>query len=189
MAKQKSMNKQLLDEVQPQVQGIMDQIQNLEKEAQNKRAGIERFKVEIEQREKQIKELRSEAEQALARGQDPMPTLDQVAGLESEIKVMEGLLDTSEDPDRQEQAQIEQLNKVLQRELARAVNSSQARSDMREGFEARIQDLKDYMEAWRQSEKELFGAYSLSVAGVGGNPFILKNKELSSFCYFTLARL
>lgn len=123
MAKQKSMNKVLLDEVQPQVQGIVDKIQALEKEAQNKRAGIEQFKAEIKQREMQVNSLRKEAEKALAHGQDPMHSLDQVASLESEVKVMQGLLETSSDPDRQEQAQIDNLNKDLQREILKTIST------------------------------------------------------------------
>jgi len=43
------------------------------------------------------------------------------------------------------------------------------------------------MEAWRESERELFGTYGLSV--VGRDSFSLQDKKLSRFCSFTLARL
>ncbi|MFP4429387.1 MAG: hypothetical protein ACLFPB_08725 [Desulfovermiculus sp.] len=187
MTKQKSMDKMLLEEVQPQVQHIVDQIQELEQEAENKRRGIQSFKREIEQREIQVRELRAEAEKALGRGEDPMPSLDQVASLESEVRVMQGLIENSGNPDSKEKLEIEQLKKNLQQELARTVNSSQALADVRAGFEDRLRDLQQYMEAWWQSEKELFNTYGLPV--IGRQSFFLKDKELSRFCTFTLARL
>lgn len=181
MAKNK-MNKTLLEEVQqnPQVQEILDQIQNLGKEAENKRRGIENFKREIEQRELQVDGLRQEAEQELARGQDPMPSLDQVAGLENEVRVMQGLLDNGADPAQQEEVQIEKLKKELQREIVRAVSSSQNLADMLEGLEVRIQDLKDYMDGWAQSEEEAFRSFGVSRAG--SSRFVIRDKKLSRFC-------
>ncbi|MDZ7759932.1 MAG: hypothetical protein U5L00_06715 [Desulfovermiculus sp.] len=188
MTKQKTMDRQLLEEVQPQIQEILDQIHALEQEAQNKRVGIQNFKREIEQRQIQVRELRTEAERALGRGEDPMPSLDQVASLENEIRVMQGLLENNGEADSKEKAQIEQLRKDLQQGMQKAVNQSETVAEMREGLEDRLRDLQQFMEAWRAAEKELFKSFGVPIAG-SRDQFSLKDKDLRKFCQFSLARL
>lgn len=187
MAKSKTLDQQLAEEVKPQVQDLFDQIQQLETEAENKQAGIERFKQEIENREQEVEQLREEAGQVLAQGGDPLPTLDKLNGAEAEIQGMKDLLQKTGDPAQVERNQVEQLKKELQRKMVNLVNQSEAVKSMQGELEYKIQDIKDFVESWSRAENELFSSFRVNRAG--NNNFKLSDKKLVRFSQQFLGNL
>ncbi|MCF8109219.1 MAG: hypothetical protein K9J81_09530 [Desulfohalobiaceae bacterium] len=150
---------------------------------------MEHFKEEIQVKEQQLQEQREQAEMALERGDSPTQHLNQVTSLEADIRTMQGMLPKHEGlkPDAKEQKEIEQLKVELARKLEVAVKGSQALADTQEGFQKKLQELKDLVDDWGLAERIVFKEYGCPKKGK--SDFKVGDKELLRFCNFFLGNL
>ncbi len=160
MAKSKGIQQRLLEEVQPQVAELQSQIQALRKEAEQKVAGVERFRAQIEEKEAEAQRLRDEAGRCLSTGDDPMPLLEQAVQIEGQAQAMQELLPQGEArPDAAERQEIERLKRRMNSEIRKALNNSSVIEEVEAEFNRQLQDLKQLFDSWCEAQDAVGKTY------------------------------
>jgi chromosome segregation ATPase len=167
MVKNKGLDERLLEEVQNgEVGELHAQIQALRGEAQKKQESIESFKAQIQEKEREARRLREEAERCLGRGEDPMPLLDQAVQIENQVKGMRELLPSGESrPDASELKEIEGLQKKLDGALIKAINGSDVAGEVAAEFEKKLRELQDLVERWDEAQQSTGRAFNSRARG------------------------
>jgi chromosome segregation ATPase len=130
-------------EVQGVAKPYLDQIEELEATARNKRQAVSQLSEESEAKEREIEALKAEAQATLGRCGDPRPLLSKVSSLRSEQEDLQILIANTGQVDQAEQEQIEELK----RNLFKVIHEKIGYSKIRE------QNSKALLDALRQAVK------------------------------------
>ena len=170
----------ILKAVQAEAEDLASQIRAKQEQVENRKAGYEKFKNDIREREQLIADVKDQAGQALAAGEDPQPFLDRLQSLQSEVAVIKDMVSGSDvRPGSQEERDIAKLQSRLAGTISRTISESHVYTEVQADFEDKLRELQDLVETWEKSLKTVFDSY-----GVPRKHLSLKvnDRSLATWC-------
>ncbi len=153
----------------------LDQIQELEALARNKRQAVTELSQEAGVKEQEIESLKAEAQATLGRGGDPRPLLAKTSSLKGELEDLQGFIADAGQPDRDEQAKIQELKDELATELHKRIAASKTLQEQSKALMDAMKQVVQVHEDWMQNVKKV-----CSDIGVGAKKHrLLEFKENS----------
>lgn len=145
----------LQKEIQDVAKPYLDQIQELEALARNKRQAVTELSQEAGAKEQEIESLKAEAQATLGRGGDPRPLLAKASSLKGELEDLQGFISEAGQPDQDEQAKIQELKSSLATEVHKRIAASKTLQDQSKSLMEAMQTVVQVNEAWQQAVSKL----------------------------------
>ncbi len=159
------MDSNILKEIKldDEVQKLFNEIQQLKKVAENKLTGMEKFKRDYAEREQKLIEVKSQANEALGKGADPLQYTCLIGQIEADLKGMSELLPGPYDqPDYFEREQIMKKEKQISSILKVNFNKSVYALKKREELKRKLKDIFDIYSDWENTQKQLCSKYQIN---------------------------